>query len=164
MNKLRVLGIGSPFGDDQLGWEVVKSLEKCQQLQQFIPEQLQLMCSDRPGVHLLELMRDVNTVFLIDAVKAGGVCGTLYQFKNQEIEDVNSPLSSHAFGVAYAIKIGRALNELPSNVILYGIEIGDVHYQKGLSNSIIQAIKILSKQMTDDILQCLNEITRKNNV
>ena len=156
MNKLRVLGISSPFGDDQLGWEVVKLLQQCPALNQFTSDQLQFICCDRPGMHLLELMRDANTVFLIDAVKTDSVCGTLHRFKNQEIETVNSPLSSHALGVANAIKMGRALDELPSNLILYGIEIGDTYDQSHLSKHIIKAVKTLSEQITNDILQCLH--------
>lgn len=155
MSKLRIIGIGSPFGDDQLGWEVVKLLEKCLNLVPFIPSQLQLICCDRPGMYLLELMRGANTVFLIDAVVTGAVYGTLHRFENQEIEAISSPLSSHALGVAYAIKMGRALDELPLKVILYGIEIGDIHHQSRLSTLIIPAIKTLSKQITNDILQCL---------
>lgn len=153
MNELRVLGIGSPFGDDQSGWEVVKLLEKCPDFNSFTPNQLQFICCDRPGMYLLELMRGANTVFLIDAVKTSSACGTLHRFKNQEIETVNSPLSSHALGVAYAIKMGRALNELPQNVILYGIEIGDIHHQNHLSKPVIQAVKTLSQHVMHDILQ-----------
>jgi len=156
MIKLRVIGIGSPFGDDQLGWEVIKLLEKCLDLNSFPSSQLQLICCDRPGLYLLELMRDANTVFLIDAVVTGAECGTFHRFKNQEIEAIGNPLSSHALGVAYAIKMGRALDELPPTVILYGIEIGDIHHQSRLSTLIIQAIKTLSKQITNDILQCLD--------
>lgn len=156
MITLRVLGIGSPFGDDQLGWEVVKLLQQHPDLNQFLPDSLQFMCCDRPGINLLELMRDANTVFLIDAVKTGSIYGTLHRFKNQEIEAISSPLSSHALGVAYAIKMGRALDELPPNVILYGIEIGDIHPQNCFSKPSMQAIKMLSKQITNDILQCLH--------
>ena len=156
MSQLRVFGIGSPFGDDQLGWEVVKLLEQCLDLKPFIPDRLQLICCDRPGTHLLELMRDASIVFLIDAVKTGGVCGSLHHFKNQEIEAISNPLSSHAIGVAEVMKMGRALDELPSSVILYGIEIGDIYYQSNLSEPIIKAVKILSKQIKDDILQWLH--------
>ena len=160
MSELRVLGIGSPFGDDQLGWEVVKLLEQFPDLNPFIPGQLQLIYCDRPGMYLLELMRGANTIFLIDAVKTGSVCGTLHRFKNQEIEAVNSPLSSHALGIAYAIKMGRALDELPPNVILYGMEIGDIYYQSSLADPIMKAVKVLSKQIKDDIFQWLHANTR----
>ena len=139
MNELRVLGIGSPFGDDQLGWEVVKLLQKSIDLNQFTSDQVQLSCCDRPGMYLLALMRDANTVFLIDAIKAGAACGTLHRFKNQEIEAMSNPLSSHTLGVAEAMKMGRALDDLPPNVILYGIEIGEINYQSSLSEPIINA-------------------------
>ena len=159
MSELRVLGIGSPFGDDQLGWEVVKLLEQCIDLNQFTSDQLQLICCDRPGMYLLELMKDANTVFLIDAIKTGAACGTLHRFKNQEIEAISNPLSSHTLGITEAMKMGRALDELPPNVILYGIEIGDIHYQSSLSEPTIKAIKVLSKQIQNDILQCIHVLS-----
>ncbi len=162
MRELRVLGIGSPFGDDQLGWEVVKLLQKCIDLNQFASNQLQLICCDRPGMYLLELMRDANAVFLIDAIKTGAACGTVHRFKNQEIEAISNPLSSHTLGVAEAMKMGRALDELPPNVILYGIEIDDIHHQSSLSEPLIKTVKVLSKQIKDDILQWLHTTTRPN--
>lgn len=153
MKTLRVLGIGSPFGDDQLGWNVINILQKYDNLKKINSDKLQLICCDRPGMSLLELMRDASTVFLIDAVKTGAEPGTLHRFKNQAIEVVDTPLSSHAFGIADAIKMGHALHDLPLNVFLYGIEIGNIQYQFNVSKPLIQAINTLSKQLESDILR-----------
>ena len=35
MTPVRVLGIGSPFGDDQAGWLAIEALEKEKILEQF---------------------------------------------------------------------------------------------------------------------------------
>ena len=156
MSELRVLGIGSPFGDDQLGWNVVQLLQQCPELTQFIPDRLQLICCDRPGMYLLELMRDANTVFLIDAVKTGAAVGTLHRFENQEIETISNRLSSHALGVADAIKMGRVLHELPPKVIMYGLEIDDIQNQFSLSEKVMRAIRTLSTQIKNDILKWLH--------
>lgn len=156
MNELRVLGIGSPFGDDQLGWEVVKLLQQRATLSQFIPDRLHLAYCDRPGMQLLELMRHAQTVILIDAIKTGAVIGTLHQFKNQDIEAMSNSLSTHAFGIAEAMKMGAVLHELPPNVLLYGVEIGDISFQFNLSEPIIRAINDLSDQLEKDILHALD--------
>jgi hydrogenase maturation protease len=155
MNKLHVLGIGSPFGDDHLGWDVVKRLQQQPSLVHFSPRQLHLEYCDRPGMHLLELMRAAPTIFLIDAVKTGASIGTLHRLQNEDIETLSDTLSTHALGVAEAMKMGAALQLLPENVVLYGIEIGDVHGQLTLTAPIKRAIKTLTAQIERDILSLL---------
>lgn len=158
MSDLRVLGIGSPFGDDQLGWEVIKLLQQKPSLYPFMPHQLQLRCCDRPGIHLLELMRDASSVFLIDAVKTGAAMGSLHYLKNEEISQIASNLSTHALGIAEAMAMGAALQELPSSVVLYGIEIADIQVQFTLRPSIADAIHALALRIENDILLALQGI------
>ncbi len=159
MTDLRVFGIGSPFGDDQLGWAVINKLQQQASLHHYSPHRLQMACCDRPGMHLLELMRHAKTVFLIDAVKAGTTIGTLHCFTNDAIENRGNTLSTHGLGIAEAMTMGAALGELPEHVILYGIDIGDIHDvdidQVALSETITQAVKALSVRIENDILSVL---------
>ncbi len=159
MIELHVLGIGSPFGDDQLGWEVLRLLQQRTRLSHYIPQQLCLTCCDRPGMHLLELMRHAKNVFLIDAVKTGSSIGTLHSFENEEIEEIRGALSTHAIGVADVIKMGSILHNLPQQVILYGIEIGDVSVQFKITEPIILAIKKLSLRIEQDIMTFLARLS-----
>ena len=161
MSELHVLGIGSPFGDDQLGWGVVKLLQQRASLSQFTPDQLHMAYCDRPGMHLLELMRPAQTVFLIDAIKTGAAMGTLHCFQNEEIENISNTLSTHALGIGEAMKMGAALQTLPRKVVLYGIEIGDVSYQFTLTEPIEQAIKLLAARIENDILTAIEFSARR---
>lgn len=156
MSKLHVLGIGSPFGDDQLGWEVVKLLQQKPALYCFSLDQLHITCCDRPGMHLLELMKPAQTVFLIDAIKTGAMIGTVHRFQNEEIEGVGDPLSTHDLGISAAMKMGATLQVLPPKVVLYGIEVGDVQFQFALSEPIKQAVKALSVRVESEILSILS--------
>ncbi len=158
MTVHRVLGIGSPFGDDKLGWEVIKRLQLKTSLYLYIPHYLQLTCCDRPGMHLLELMRGAERVFIIDAVKTGADKGTLHRFANEEIKSVSHALSTHGLGVAEAMTMGSILNELPEQVILYGIEIGDVVGEFSLSEPIMRAVETLSKRIEKDVLLSLGKM------
>ncbi|QDQ39203.1 hydrogenase maturation protease [Legionella geestiana] len=125
MTHLRVLGIGSPFGDDRLGWEVIKGLQQCAPLQALTDDKLQLQCCDRPGMRLLELMRNAQSVILIDAVKSGARPGTLHALQMSDLAGLNAPFSSHASGVADALKMGEVLKLLPPELLIYGIAIED---------------------------------------
>ena len=68
MKRIKIIGIGSPFGPDQLGWDVVT------QLQHTLAEktndyQLNFIQCDRPGLRLLEFMQDTDMTILVDAIE-----------------------------------------------------------------------------------------------
>ena len=156
MPKILVLGIGSPFQDDQLGWVVIKRLQESSRLQTFSSLQLQLKCVDRPGLQLLNLMQDAHIVFLIDALKLGSPIGSLHCLEADILESqdwvCNVP-SSHAIGIVEALQIGRALDLLPAEFLLYGIEIGMIASQHfNLSPVIADAIEELVRQLEQDVL------------
>ncbi|ARG97677.1 hydrogenase maturation protease [Legionella micdadei] len=152
MTELLIIGLGSPFGDDRLGWDVIKMLQEQEALCGYPSEQLQMTCCDRPGASLLDLMSNAKTVFLIDAVKTGAKLGSLHCFNLEEIKDLSALQSTHHFGLAQALELGKALNALPQNVILYGIEIKDLKFQFGISGLIKQAVQDLAEKITQRIL------------
>lgn len=156
MNKIEVLGIGSPFGDDQLGWHVIEQLKQFPSLTPFIPQQLTLNDYDRPGLSLLERIKNSDTVFLVDAIKSESPIASLHRFENQAIETVNSSLSSHNIGLASVIHMGRILNLLPPHLILYGIEIGETSSSSKLSPPVLKAIDELTTQIEQEILSLLS--------
>ena len=155
MTELRVFGIGSPFGDDKLGWDVIKRLQQSTTLYPYIPYRLELMCCDRPGMHLLELMRGAQSVFIIDAIKSGNKIGTIHRLENEEIKDMSHHFSTHALGVAEAMTMGSILKELPEQVVLYGVEIGEVECQFSFSKPIMHAIEALATRLEKIILGSL---------
>lgn len=147
MSLIRVLGIGSPFGDDHLGFQVLELLQASSHLSSYIPAYLELMYCDRPNMRLLEYMQKADTVFLIDAVQTGATIGSIHTFTDEAIETLPNPLSSHGLGVAEAIRMGRALNMLPKHVVLYGIEIGSVQCVFTLEKPIKKAVRQLALQI-----------------
>ncbi|WP_133130776.1 hydrogenase maturation protease [Legionella yabuuchiae] len=152
MNDLRVLGIGSPFGDDQVGWHVANRLK-----QQIGPdsERLLITACDRPGTRILELMRSADKVFLIDAVMTGAPAGTVHYLKNEEIISFPNGLSTHGIGIIDAIEIGKALNELPKQIVLYGIEIENVSKNFKLSKIIERAIEKTVSRLIKELHELL---------
>ena len=147
MTQLVIIGIGSPFHDDRLGWEVIQLLQQQPSLQRYSVQQLQILCVDRPGFHLLELMHDAEMVFLIDAVQSSSVPGTIHCFEQGDLQAMSSGYSSHALGVAEVITLGEVLNRLPRRVVLYGIEVGEQAFQFTPSPMITKAIRELVQQL-----------------
>jgi len=154
ITEFKVLGIGSPFGDDQLGWKAVDLLQKQKDLQPFLLNRISFDCCDRPGPALLDYMTGSRTVFLIDAVKSNSKLGTIHRFTENEIETNCQTFSSHGFGLAEAIQLGRVLNALPQHLIFYGIEVGDLT-SDDLTNTIEHALTQLVDKMTHELLTLL---------
>jgi hydrogenase maturation protease len=153
MNLIKVLGIGSPFGDDQIGWKVADALKQQISIEASIAPFVLIESHDRPGVRLIELMSGVSTVFIIDAIKSNSEIGTVHRFKNNDIFELENRLSTHHMGVSEALQLGSALNSLPDNIILYGVEIDSTVPRAALSQRVERAIEQLVVQLKNEIIR-----------
>jgi hydrogenase maturation protease len=115
MSRARILGIGSPSGDDQAGWLTVDAL------QGYGIDASKL---DRPGANLVSLLANADHVILIDAMHGGGAPGQIRRFERHDWRGYGQGLSSHGFGVLDSLSLAEALGSLPPGLELYGIEIG----------------------------------------
>lgn len=155
MSPIRIIGIGSPFGEDQIGWQAVDGLAKTDIQAQFASGLISILSSDRPGAKLLEHMHGAKMAILIDAMQAGLRPGSIKRVDEHEIETDEVLLSSHGYGIGSAIKLGRALDSLPDKIVIYGIEIGT----KGIAGSnqtkttdiSAQTMSKLTEMITHDI-------------
>jgi len=123
MSRVRILGIGSPAGDDQAGWLVVDALMACGVRTDC---ELAIEKLDRPGAHLISLL-DADRIILVDAMQSGGPPGRIQRFDQSVWPDYTHGLSSHGLGVLDALSLAQALASLPARLDLYGIEIGSVN-------------------------------------
>jgi hydrogenase maturation protease len=121
MSGVRILGIGSPSGDDQAGWLTVDALLASGLLagREVVIEKL-----DRPGVNLIRLLESASWVILVDAMQSNDQVGRIRRFDQKDWPGYCHGLSSHGFGVLDALSLAQALGSLPPRLDLYGIEIG----------------------------------------
>lgn len=124
MSAIRILGIGSPAGDDQAGWLTVDALEASGVSRRFAPGQITSARLDRPGAGLISLLEDATWVILVDAMQSNGKAGEIRSFNPENWAAYSHGLSSHGFGVLDALLLARELGNLPPRLDLYGIEIG----------------------------------------
>lgn len=153
MINIRVLGVGSPFGDDQLGLLAAQLLQK---KNRFSDNNLQILTCDRPGIKLLDLMQGADAVFIIDAVMTGAPSGTIHRLSIDELTHLPKPLSSHGIGLIEALDIGKALNELPEQLILYGVEIENIDEPFRITKTSQKSIKQIVTMLEQDIKRLLN--------
>ena len=134
---IRVIGVGNCMrGDDAVGLMVARCVR-----QDPMPHAAVLEARG-DGTSLLQDWQGADTVILIDAVRCGAVPGTVYR-----LEPLRQPLSrqffscsTHAFGVAEAIELARALRQLPAHLVVYGITGKTFGVGDGLSAEVAQAV------------------------
>lgn len=102
---LRIIGLGSPQGDDQFGWRVIEMLQRAS-----VPDAVQLVALDRPGTGLLPLLQHADTVVVIDAMDMGAEAGDLLELHaSQLLEEPHfAELSSHGVGLIDTLRLANA--------------------------------------------------------
>jgi hydrogenase maturation protease len=156
MKMVKIIGIGSPFGQDQVGWQVVDLI--CERLSIKEKSCLELIKTDRPGMLLLDNLRDTDIAILIDAVADKQRAGLIVTLTKEELIVKNQSFSSHDIGVSEALSLGAVLGELPGELLLLGICIDpecsadiDDSVQKNLAETILRRARKLIRQEISEI-------------
>ena len=144
MTLVRILGIGSPSGDDQAGWLVVDALEN------RLPPGVEAFRLDRPGSALIGLLENAARVIVIDAMHGSGNPGDIHHFANDDWAAYRTGLSSHGVGVFEALMLASELNCLPQQVDLYGMEIGSALPDDQPCEAVITAAERLADRFAND--------------
>ena len=148
MSSVRILGIGSPSGDDQAGWLTVDALLAggVQGGNEITVDKL-----DRPGANLVPLLESASWVILVDAMQNAGEPGRIRRFDQKDWPAYSGGLSSHGFGVLAALSLARELGSLPSRIDLFGIEIGSASPGEQASREIRVAAQQLARRIAADL-------------
>jgi hydrogenase maturation protease len=120
--RLALIGIGSPFGDDTLGWQLVDALSA--RGLRLAGWGISFSKADRPGPSLLDRLQGQDAAIIIDAMHAGGSPGGVRLVQRDELEANGSLLSGHALGVAETLALGKKLGMLPPRLEILGVEMG----------------------------------------
>lgn len=114
-----IIGIGNEYrSDDAIGLLVARALQT-----RKLPHASVIEATGE-GTALLEAWKGAENVILVDAVTSQVPVGTIYQLDAQSgpLSPGLFALSTHAFSVAQAIELARALGNLPQRLVVYGIE------------------------------------------
>jgi len=144
-----VIGIGNPDrGDDAVGRLVAQSLKD-----QLLPE-VAIREHDGEATGLLVCMEGAAVVYLIDACVSGKPVGTVQRFdvKARPLPQGTFNLSTHGFGLAEAIELARALNQLPVRCVVYAVEAGSVVAGEPLSPKVAAAVHEVAERIREEIV------------
>ena len=139
-----VIGVGNDYrGDDAVGLAVARRIRN-ERL-----EGVTVREASGEGLALMEIWQVADSVILIDAVHSGARPGTVHRF-DAGARPLPAPLfhySTHAFGLADAIELARALNQLPSRLEVYGVEGKNFEAGAALSPEVEAAARRVSQRV-----------------
>jgi hydrogenase maturation protease len=150
--NILVIGIGNAYrSDDAAG------LIAARRVNEQASEHCSVIEHSGEGAALMELWKDADPVIVIDAVRSGAAPGTVSRF-----DAALNPLpvsgfrdSTHAFSLAEAVELSRALKQLPRQLIVFGVEAQSFEAGTNLS----PAIEFAMPSVVERVLQELSRNT-----
>jgi hydrogenase maturation protease len=147
--QIKVIGVGNAWrGDDAAGLLVARRLKADHLPQVQISECLGTVSDIQAA------WQDAAGVIVVDAVVSGGLPGTIHRIEahrdGMPLQLSRSP-SSHGWGVAEALALGRLFQELPPVLIIYGIEGRDFDPGQNVSTEVAAAIPEAARRIKGEI-------------
>jgi hydrogenase maturation protease len=141
----RIIGVGSPHGDDAIAWRLVEALQ-----QQYLPNTEAVAVRD--AADLLEKLADCRTAIVVDACQSGAVPGTIFRLEWPDRRVLGrKSTSSHALGVGDALALAARLGRLPPRLIVYGIEVANCRPGSSLNPAVEQALPDLTRRICSEL-------------
>ena len=142
-----VLGVGNAWrSDDGAGVAVAERLRPH-------AGRFDVLVQSGEGTSLMAAWEGAPSVIVIDAARSGSAPGTVHRL-DAAVDRIPSDFlhySTHAFGVAEAIEMARALGTLPERLILYGIEGMRFEAGTGLTPPIADAVERVVEEIVAQV-------------
>ena len=146
LQKVLVVGIGNEYrGDDGIGVVIARKIrEKC-------PSSVCVKEESGEGAALMEAWRGYESVILVDAVSSGSPPGTIVTIDagKKKVPAKLFHSSTHAFGIAEAVELARAMAMLPPRLWIFGIEGAAFSAGIGMSNEVQES----AEHVVEEILR-----------
>ena len=117
-----VVGIGSPYGDDQLGWVVANRVANKLRYNQH---QVTARVAKSP-VDVLSWLENVERLVVCDACHGQGLVGRVHQWTWPAPEVERTAWSgTHDVPLPMVLSLAEQLGRLPKQVVLWAVEASD---------------------------------------
>ena len=116
---LRVIGLGSPHGADQLGWWLAEALRAALAGRGDISVHV---CRE-PTRELLGLLPGAQAVLVLDALARPGEPGRLHELTVDDLAERHAACSSHALDLREQLELAAVLEILPADLRLLGVAV-----------------------------------------
>jgi len=140
-----VIGVGSPHGDDAVGWRVVE------QLAARVSAQVQTLAVREP-THILSHVAAGDRVWIVDGCRGGGRPGqiTRIEWRGGGLPDALHK-STHGYGLEDVLRLLVALGCSAGGVVLYAIEVHRSDPETSLTPEIAGAVPEVAQRILAEL-------------
>lgn len=143
-----LLGLGNPLrGDDGAGPAVIEWVRE-----RGLPAGVTAIDAGTPGLDLVLTLADYDRAVIVDAAGLGRAPGSWARFTSERLlEDNGSGLTLHAAGLADALRLGAALDQLPDHLVIFGVQPAQVDWSPGLSAGVAAAVPEVGRAVLNEL-------------
>lgn len=141
-----VIGMGNlARGDDGIGRLALRALAA-----KKLPE-IELIETEGDATQVLEALARARGAILIDACSSGASTGTIHRFdvSREPLPTIVQNFSSHGFGLTAGLELARTFKQLPSQCVVFAIEVESFNYGAPLSLQVSARF--------DELLACIEQ-------
>lgn len=145
-----IVGLGNPLrGDDGVGVRVAEALAA-----KPLPREVEVVDGGTEGLGIVSLMAGRRRVIFVDAAEMGQSPGHFGRFTPDQVKLLSDEqrLSVHAAGLRDALLLARALNILPDEVIIFGLQPAETGWDGQLSPQVEAALPDLIEAVLAEVV------------
>ena len=117
--KIALLGLGNLMRtDDAVGMLTLQTLAGSN----LLPPEVRVIEGGTLGLDLLDSLRGISHLLVLDAVDTGIAPGTLLRFEGQQVDDLPVSKSVHLLGLSDLMGALRLIDAAPEKVVLLGVQ------------------------------------------
>jgi hydrogenase maturation protease len=156
-SSILFVGVGSPHGDDQVGWQIADALAK----RVAASNHLSIRKAAVP-MDILDWLDVCDELHLCDAAMNDHPIGTLRRFQlefgrtpetdwSAGVAALSSSSGSHDFGLAATLDLAAKLTRLPPLVVVHAVSAH--HFQPGdaISNDLFRTVPSIASEIFDEL-------------
>ena len=142
-----VIALGNPLrGDDGIGPVLLERLRE-----RNLPTAVELRDLGDGGFDVLHALSDADRAVIVDAVRFGGDPGEYAVFEPNDVATVHESRGSHDSDLFELLELAAAREEAPEQVVLFGVQPGDMRDGERLSDSLRVALPELTDALAESV-------------
>ena len=147
--KVLVMGVGSILMTDEgIGIRAVEELEK----RYRFPENVEILDGGTSGIELLSYISGKDYLIIIDAIKSGNPPGTVLRVEGEDVPArFRTRISPHQLGISDLLAAATLTDEMPKQLVLFGIEPKEIVLGIGLSTEVRANLDRLIQVVVDEL-------------
>jgi hydrogenase maturation protease len=148
--KNALLGLGNLMRtDDAVGMLTLHTLAGSN----LLPPEVRVIEGGTLGLDLLDSLRGISHLLVLDAVDTGATPGTLKRFEGQQVDDLPVSKSVHLLGFSDLMGALRLMDAAPEEVVLLGVQPASTDWGTVLTPKVEAAQRALMQAALEQLAQ-----------